>query len=246
MTTQPPQQSNSRWLPPPCSAPTSDPTADRFKFAVDPALARKLRDDTARLGVLKKRRDPHPRNHKSIAKLNERIDAALRTLQCPCPSLYSAKQAEMDKQEIRQLWRKRRSRQKLTSHEDAQLAHVNARYWAFGYGPESRARARLRSLRTRQRKSVAETPFTPWEKGEMIILATIHPPLTPEVNIDEALLEQESVFSDCEYDADGIPVDPAKRSLDSMQAPDTLDAAWFSSYRLSRWSRPVKKTPVDS
>ena len=51
----------------------------------------------------------------------------------------------------------------------------------------------------------------------MIILATIHPPLTPEVNIDEALLEQESVFSDCEYDADGIPVDPAKRSLDSMQ-----------------------------
>src|SRR5262249_39758889 len=73
----------------------------------------------ARLSVLKKRRFPHPRDHKAIQKLNEKIDAKLATLQCPCPSSYSAKQAATDEEKIAYLWRKRRSRAKLTPNEDA-------------------------------------------------------------------------------------------------------------------------------
>ena len=96
--------------------------ADRFGFSVEPALARKLRNEIARLSVLKKRRNPHPRDRKSIQKLNEKIDAKLASLQCPCPSCYSAKQAATDKEKIEYLWRKRRSRAKLTPNEDAALA----------------------------------------------------------------------------------------------------------------------------
>jgi hypothetical protein len=116
---------------------------DRFGFTVEPALARKLRNEIARLSVLKKPRNPHPRDQKVIQKLNEKIDVKLATLQCPCPSGYSAKQAASDKEKIEYLWRKRRSRRKLTPNEDAVLAHINARYWAFAFGPEARARARL-------------------------------------------------------------------------------------------------------
>ena len=116
---------------------------DRFGFTVEPVLARKLRNEIARFSVLKKRRNPHPRDRKTIQKLNEKIDVKLATLQCPCPSGYSAKQAASDKEKIEYLWRKRRSRRKLTPNEDAVLAHINARYWAFAFGPEARARARL-------------------------------------------------------------------------------------------------------
>ena len=59
--------------------------ADRFGFTVEPALAGKLRNEIARLSVLKKRRNLHPRDQKAIQKLNEKIDAKLATLQCPCP-----------------------------------------------------------------------------------------------------------------------------------------------------------------
>lgn len=99
---------------------------DRFGFTVEPTLARKLRNEIARLSVLKKRRNSHPRDQKAIQKLNEKIHAKLATLQCPCPSCYGAKQAAIDKEKIEYLWRKRRSRKKLTPNEDAALAHLNA------------------------------------------------------------------------------------------------------------------------
>jgi hypothetical protein len=41
---------------------------DRFGFTVEPALARKLRNEIARLSVLKKRRNPHPRGSEGDAK----------------------------------------------------------------------------------------------------------------------------------------------------------------------------------
>ena len=140
--------------------------ADRFGFTVEPALARKLRNEIAHLSLLKKRRNPHPRDHKAIQKLNEKIDAKLAILQCPCPSCYSAKQAATDKEKIEYLWRKRRSRRKLTPNEDAALAHINARYWAFAFGSGAKARARLRLLKDKERihRLANGPPLSPWEK----------------------------------------------------------------------------------
>jgi hypothetical protein len=145
--------------------------ADRFGFTVEPALARKLRNEIARLSLLKKRRNPHP-PHKAIQRLNEKIDAKLAILQCTCPSSYSVKQAATDKEKIEYLWRKRRSRAKLTPNEDAALAHINARYWAFAFGSEAKARARLRLLKDKERihRLANGSPLSPWEKGESNVL----------------------------------------------------------------------------
>jgi hypothetical protein len=183
--------------------------ADRFGFTVEPALARKLRNEIARLSLLKKRRNPHPRDHKAIQKLNEKIDAKLAILQCPCPSCYSAKQAATDKEKIEYLWRKRRSRTKLTPNEDAALAHINARYWAFAFGAEAKARARLRLLKDKERiHGLANgSPLSPWETGESNVLRIFYPPEIPELSADhEAFLERESIFSECPFDSDGYPL----------------------------------------
>lgn len=51
--------------------------ADRYGFTVDPGLATKLRNETAPISVLKKRRNPSAKEHKAIQKLNEKIDAKL-------------------------------------------------------------------------------------------------------------------------------------------------------------------------
>ena len=107
------------------------------------------------------------------------------------------------------LWRKRRSRAKLTSKEDAELAHVNARYWAYQVGPENRARERLRLLSEKARgHRLAYGPaLGPWEKGELSVLSTVYRPRKYKISEDdEAFLEQHSIFSECAFDADGFPV----------------------------------------
>jgi hypothetical protein len=202
--------------------------ADRFGFTVEPALARKLRNEIARLSLLKKRRNPHPRDHKAIQKLNERIDAKLATLQCPCPSCYSAKQAATDKEKIEYLWRKRRSRTKLTPNEDAALAHINARYWAFAFGSEAKARARLRLLKDKERihRQANRPPLSPWEKGELKVLTILYP---PALNADrEAFLERESIFSECPFDSDGYPLEygrPVCPAPEAISTPPSEAAA---------------------
>jgi hypothetical protein len=202
---------------------------DRFGFTVEPALARRLRNEIARLSVLKKRRHPHPRDQKVIQKLNEKIDVKLATLQCPCLSGYSAKQAASDKEKIEYLWRKRRSRRKLTPNEDAVLAHINARYWAFAFGPEARARARLRVLKDKERlhRRANGLPPSPWEKGELKVLTTFYPPEILEVDPDhEAFLERHSIFSEYALDSDVFSVEqrfvPAP---ERTQAPTSKAAA---------------------
>jgi hypothetical protein len=205
--------------------------ADRFGFTVEHALARKLGNEIARLGILKKRRNPHPRDHKAIQKLNGKIDAKLAMLQCPCPSWYGAKQAATDKEKIDYLWRKRRSRRKLTPNEDAALAHINARYWAFACGAEAQARARLRLLKDKERihRRANGQPLSPREKGELNALTILYPPKQPEPNADhEAFLERVSMFSNCLLDADGFPMEyrrPVCRAPESIRAPTSEAAA---------------------
>jgi hypothetical protein len=63
---------------------------DRCRFTVDRVLATKLRNEIARLSVLKKRRNPSPQAPKTIQRLEEKIRAKLTALQCPCPSRYGA------------------------------------------------------------------------------------------------------------------------------------------------------------
>ena len=99
--------------------PTSPVAAagDRHGFEVDPAMAKKLRNEIARLGKLKRRRNPRPDDQKTEQKLHQKIEAKIATLQCPCPSRYSVEDAARDKQTLARLWRRRRSRAKLAARE---------------------------------------------------------------------------------------------------------------------------------
>jgi hypothetical protein len=184
--------------------------ADRWGFVVDPVLAKKLCNQMARLSVLKKRRKSTAKDRAAAQKLGEKIETKLATLQCPSVEEYPAKDAARDKDRMLYLWRKRRSRAKLTPNEDTELAHVNARYWAYKLGPEGRARDRLRSLREKARLHLKSfgPPLNPWEKGELSVLTTVYRPIKIKLARDsEDFLERHSIFSDCEYDAEGFPVD---------------------------------------
>jgi hypothetical protein len=184
--------------------------ADRHGFAVDPVLAKKLRNEIVRLGVLKKRRRPTAKELAAARRLGEKIRALLATLQCPSIEQYRNKDAARDKERILYLFRKRRSRAKLTPKEDAELAQVNARYWAFKLGPEQRARENLRSLSEKARihRLACGPALGPWEKGELSVLAIVYRPRKYKISKDgEAFLEQDSIFSECEFDADGFPAD---------------------------------------
>jgi hypothetical protein len=178
--------------------------ADRHGFTVDRALATKLRNEIARVSALKKRRNPRPQDRKTMQRLQEKIRAKLITLQCPCPSQYRARDAAKDRERVLYLGHKRRSRAKLTPNEDAELAHVTARYWSYGFGPEAHARERLNVLKNKERID----QLTPSEKGRFRALTILYPPETPKPTADrEAFLESDSIFSDGLVDADGFPVE---------------------------------------
>ena len=121
------------------NTPTSPVAAagDRHGFEVDPALAKKLRNEIARLGKLKRRRNPRPEDQKTEQKLHQKIEAKIATLQCPCPSRYSVEDAARDKQTLARLWRRRRSRAKLTAREDTALAHIKRALYGIRVGTRS-------------------------------------------------------------------------------------------------------------
>ena len=174
--------------------------ADRYGFEVDPALAKKLRNKIARLAQLKRRRSRHPGDQKTIQRLHQEANLMIAALQCPCPSRYNDKAPANDRQRLERLWRKRRSRAKLTPAEDGELARLNARYMAFASGPEARARARINALREKDRRFRNGTGprLGRCERAELRGLATLYPREIPE--IDEEFLVRESVFSEKHLD----------------------------------------------
>ena len=159
---------------------------DRHGFEMEPALAKKLRNEIARLGQLKRRRNPRPEDQKTVQKLHQKIEAKIATLQCPCPSRYSVEDAARDKQTLARLWRRRRSRAKLTAREDTALAHINARYTAYAWGPEAHGRTRLTALREKRRvfRMAGGPGLSSYERAELRGLATLYPPELSKINED--------------------------------------------------------------
>jgi hypothetical protein len=170
--------------------------ADRYGFEVDPALAKKLRNKLARLTQLKRRRNPHPRDQKTIQRLHQESHLIMAALQCPCPSQYSTKDVANDRRRLEHLWRKRRSRARLSPAEDGELARVNARYMAFAYGPEAWAEARMARLRDKDRQSrnAVGPRLSRRERAELRGLATLYTRELPKIEND--ILALHSAFSE--------------------------------------------------
>jgi hypothetical protein len=193
--------------------------ADRYGFAVDRELARKLRNKLTRILALKRRRSPADRE--LISRLSPQLRQMTAALQCPCPSRYSVQDAERDGRQLDRLLRKRRSRRGLNAIEDATLAHINARYMAFRSGPEMQGRARLDELKEKARKFriAFGSPLTYREQALLFCLSTLYP--QKKVDYDPEFSAEQSAFSSEEFDDDrystecqraSAPPDPAPRA----------------------------------
>jgi hypothetical protein len=76
--------------------------ADRYGFAVDREVARKLRNKVLRLVLLKRRRNPA--DQELIARLSRELVQMTAALQCPCPLRYSVQDFERDKKQLSRLF----------------------------------------------------------------------------------------------------------------------------------------------
>ena len=87
---------------------------------------------------------------------------------------------------LARLWRRRRSRAKLTAREDTALAHINARYAAYARGPEAHGRTRLTALREKRRacRMAGGPRLSSYERAELRGLATLYPPELSKIDED--------------------------------------------------------------
>jgi hypothetical protein len=109
---------------------------------------------------------------------------------------------------------------------DGELARLNARYMAFAFGPEARARARIDALRDKDRRFRNGTGprLGRCERAELRGLATLYPREIPE--IDEEFLVRESVFSE-------RPLDFEEPS-DFQEGSPSISVAHAGSFSLSQ------------
>jgi len=115
-----------------------------FKFTIDPALAKVLRDDYERsLEFNGKSLSVADMEEKAI--LDKRIANSVKLVRLP-PE-YGAKEAELDRRRLRDDFTKRRTpRTRFSDAEDAEEAQLRARVLAFEQTPEGRGRKRLDEL----------------------------------------------------------------------------------------------------
>ncbi len=79
-------------------------------------------------------------------------------LECPCPSLYGIKKQWLyDRERVRELAEKRRSKIVWSEEEDADEAHRMARSDSLQAGPEDAAQKRLDDLKQKREPSKAGT-----------------------------------------------------------------------------------------
>jgi hypothetical protein len=230
--------------------------ADRYGFAVDRELARKLRNKLTRISALKPRRNAA--DQELIARLSVELRQMTAALQCPCPSRYSMQDFERDRQQLDRLLRKRRSRRGLNAIEDATLAHINARYMAFVSGPEMQGRARLAELKEKERKFRVAfgRPLTYREQALLSYLSTLYP--QKKVEISPEFLAEWSAFSaeevDCDDDryslehqrasANAVPEPAPPAETTPSEAVDTEDE-WVSAMSLARLGREQRQRQVE-
>jgi hypothetical protein len=152
---------------------------------MDPALAKRLRDDEVRLYELSQKESNPKENGGAFTAVDEeeramiraRVDETAKALRCP-PG-YGAIEARKDGHRLEDFFYKRlqirRCGGTLTDAEDAEEAQLTARVAAFAQTPEGRGRRRIRELRLPFRGALS-----PAEQMELEILRGLYPELPPD------------------------------------------------------------------
>ena len=201
-------------------------TTDQYGFAVDPGLARELRDTKLKLACLplsKRNFTPYAMAQK-VSKLQTRIKEIQESLQCPCPSKYQLKrytrvdgldtvidgEIVRDKDRLTILRKRRVDKMIFTPEEDLEEAIRTARYDSFIEGPENAARSRLPELREKKRAADKGygPPFTPAQDAAFRLLTLLYPPL-PSPEPSEIFLANHP-FQDLHGDSVSSPKPPKR------------------------------------
>jgi hypothetical protein len=179
-------------------------TTDECGFAINAEIAREYRSIDFELRDLKRHpsRD-FPEFAQRIRKLQARIDAIRQRLQCPppkndgdedairqwpqCPPPkgYGDKEFSEDWIRLELFARKRKAGIALSTEEDAEEAHRNARFDCYREGPEQTARRRRKHLedadnlfrKNRFFKEPTPVPLSRKERNDLWLLRWLYPPL---------------------------------------------------------------------
>jgi|ERR1700730_4039614 hypothetical protein len=155
-------------------------------FNMDPALAKRLRDDDVRLHELFQK-EVNPKesggpltaaDEQERVMLRARVDETVKALRCP-PG-YGAVEARKDRHRLedffyKRLAMRRRCGDTLTDAEDAEEAQLTARVAAFDQTPEGRGRCRILELERARFHGLS-----PAEQMELEILRGLYPELPPD------------------------------------------------------------------
>jgi hypothetical protein len=198
-------------------------TADECGFAINGEIAREYRATDFELRDLK--RHPNrdfPEIAQRIRKLQARMDAIRQRLQCPPPMGYGDKEFSEDWFRLEFFARKREAGIALSTEEDAEEAHRNARFDCYAQGPQQTARRRRRHLqaeddlfrKNRFFKDPTPPPLSRKERNELRLLRWLYPPHKIERDRDpEAEARRNAAL------ADGHPFGDEKSAADGNLYP---------------------------
>jgi hypothetical protein len=166
--------------------------ADEYGFAVDPELARELRDANFKIATIhletkKKNQTPYVLAQR-VSALQARIKEIQQSLQCPCPSKYGWCDLDRDRQEVTNLRRERMAGTVFSPEVDLEEAIRTARSESFIRGPEAAALVRRKTLEEKKNRKNGP-PLTPAEHTNFRLLSLLYPrppnPTPPEEMLED-------------------------------------------------------------
>src|SRR5579862_4005866 len=191
---------------------------DEYGFTVHPDFAREYRDIDYELRALTKGPGQNiPATALKIAKLQARRGAIRARLRGACPLRYGKDPISKDMSRLDYFWSKRENGIPLTEEEDAEEAHLKARYDSFAEGPEQTARRRREELegaellfrKTRFFREENRPPApSRRDRSDLRLLRWLYPPRyrvrqEPDVDHDE-MMSRDHPFNLEKPDAEGL------------------------------------------
>jgi hypothetical protein len=184
---------------------------DEYGLSISPNLANAYRDIQLELRALVNAPTYKiPAIAEKINKLEARSDAIRRRLQLPCPTKYGNKEATNDYLRLMEFTARRDNETALSEAQQAEEAHLWARFDVFNASPEAIARRRRQALEDAERLFIKSrltgdfpaAPLSHKERDELKLLRWLYP--KPKRNLSQ-------------LDGDGFDYHPFR---DELPAPD--------------------------
>jgi hypothetical protein len=204
---------------------------DKYKFAIDPDIAREYRDAEMQLrNPVNSRAREVPAIVQKINRLRARMETIQRRLNAPPPENYEIQQLQEDDLRLQYFARQRDLDIALTEEEDAEEAHLRARFDSFMIGPEVNAHHHLEDLAQQERvfKKGLGKPLSRRERNNFRLLRQLYshhkPRAAPKEELDDTHYHP---FRDAPLADDGNLYPPGSKL---RPAPKNLDEDDFVEF----------------